>query len=125
MVRLIALTVLELAANAIGLLIAAWLLPGFSISLLGFLIVVAVFTATKFLLGPLLLKLSTRYARELNGGIALITTFVGLWVTTLLTNGLVITGVSTWIMATLIVWLLGVVATLVLPMFVFKKTLSE
>ena len=29
MVRLIAVTVLELVANAIGLLVAKWLLPGF------------------------------------------------------------------------------------------------
>ena len=125
MVRLIAVTALELAANAIGLLIAAWLLPGFSISPLGFVIVVALFTAAKFILGPLLFKLSFQYVRALNGGVALVTTLVGLWVTTLLTDGLVITGFTTWVLATLIVWLLGVVAAVVLPMFLFKQVLSD
>jgi hypothetical protein len=37
MVRLIALTVVELVANAIGLLVAKWMLPGFVITASGFL----------------------------------------------------------------------------------------
>ncbi|MBL8580647.1 MAG: phage holin family protein [Rhizobiaceae bacterium] len=125
MMRLIAVTVLELAANAIGLLIAAWLLPAFQISPLGFVVVVALFTAAKFILGPLLFKLSFKYVRALNGGVALVTTLAGLWVTTWLTNGLVITGFNTWVLSTLIVWLSGVLATLVLPLFLFKQVLSN
>lgn len=125
MMRLIAVTVLELVANAIGLLIAAWLLPDFQISAMGFVVVVALFTAAKFILGPLLFKLSFKYVRALNGGVALVTTLAGLWVTTWLTNGLVITGFSTWVLATLIVWLCGVLAILVLPLFLFKQALSR
>lgn len=111
-------------ANAIGLLAAKWLLPGFAINLPSFLIVVAIFTAARFVLAPLIFKLSFRYTRVLTGGIALVTTFVGLFVTTLLTDGLVITGFSTWVLATLIVWLFGVVAVLVLPLVIFKKVLA-
>ena len=90
MVRLFALTVVELVANAIGLLAAAWLLPGFTISVSGFILVVAIFTAVRFILAPLIFKLSFKYARAITGGIALVTTFVGLLVTTWLTSGLVI-----------------------------------
>lgn len=124
MVRLFASTVVELLANCIGLLVAKWLLPGFSINLTSFLVVVAIFTAVRVILAPLIFKLSMRYARVLTGGIALVTTFAGLFVTTLLTDGLVITGLSTWVLATLIVWLFGVIASLVLPLVVFKKTLA-
>ena len=125
MVRLIAVTVVELVANAIGLLVAKWLLPGFAITPSGFLWVIAVFTAARFILAPLIFKLSFKYVRALTGGIALVTTFVGLLVTTWLTDGLTITGFSTWVIATLVVWLFGVIAILVLPLVIFKKTLAQ
>ncbi len=63
--------------------------------------------------------------RAITGGIALVTTFFGLLVTTWLTAGLQITGFSTWVLATLIVWLFGVAAVLVLPMLIFKKALAQ
>jgi hypothetical protein len=58
MVRLFARTVVELVANAIGLIVAAWLLPGFAIDLPSFVIVVAIFTAVRYVLAPLVFKLS-------------------------------------------------------------------
>lgn len=124
MVRLMARMVVELVANAIGLVVAAWLLPGFSLSVMSFFVVVAVFTAARFILAPLVFKLSFTYARALTGGIALVTTLVGLLVTTWLTDGIVITGATTWVVATLIVWLFGVVAILLLPLVIFKKALA-
>jgi hypothetical protein len=124
MVRLIALTVVELVANAIGLLAAAWLLPGFGINVSSFIVTVAIFTAVRFILAPLIFKLAFTHARAITGGIALVTTFVGLLVTTWLTGGLVIEGAGTWLFATLIVWLFGVVAVLVLPLVIFKKALA-
>ncbi len=125
MVRLVALTVMELVASAVGLIVAAWMLPGVGLNLSGFLVAVAVFTAAKVILGPLIFKVSFRHARALTGGIALVTTFVGLLVTTWLTNGLTIAGVSNWLFATLVVWLFSVIATLVLPLVIFKKALAE
>jgi hypothetical protein len=124
MLRLMATIALELMANAVGLLVTASLLPGFSINILGFAVVLAIFTAAKFVLGPLLTKLSWRYVRALNGGVALVTTFVGLLITSLTTNGLVIRGIDTWLYSTLIVWLCGVLAALILPLFLFKKVLT-
>ena len=125
MLRLIASTVLELLANAIGLLVAYLILqPAFTIDAVSFVIVVAIFTAVRFILAPLIFKLSMRYARVLTGGISLVTIFVSLLVTTFLSSGLVITGVSTWILATLIIWVFGVVAMLLLPLVIFKKTLG-
>jgi hypothetical protein len=105
--------------------VAKWLLPGFVISATGFLWVIVIFTAARFILAPLIFKLSFRYVRAITGGIALVTTFVGLLVTTWLTDGLTITGFSTWVIATLVVWLFGVIAVLVLPLVVFKKVLAQ
>jgi hypothetical protein len=125
MARLLARTVIELVASAIGLIVAAWLLDGVTLNASGFLVAVAVFTAAKVILGPLVFKLSFKYARALTGGIALVTTFVGLLITTWLTSGLTITGASSWVMATIVVWLFTVIAILLLPMVIFKKLLAS
>ena len=123
--ELIASTVLELLANAIGLLVAYLILrPDFTIDAVSFIIVVAIFTVARFILAPLIFKLSMRYARALTGGISLVVIFISLLVTSLLSSGLVITGVSTWVLATLIIWVFGVVAMLLLPLVIFKKTLA-
>jgi hypothetical protein len=125
MLRLIARIVLELLANAIGLAAAYWILrPDFTIDLLGFLMVVGIFSVVRFILAPLVMKLSLLYARALLGSCALVTIFVALLVTSLLSNHLTITGTTTWVIATLIVWLFGMVAALLLPLVIFKKTLA-
>jgi putative membrane protein len=125
MLLLIARIVLELLANAVGLAAAYWLLrPDFTIDLVGFVIVVAIFSAVRFILAPLMMKLSFLYVRVLMGGCALVTIFVALLVTSFFSSHLTITGATTWVFATLIVWLCGVVASLLLPLIIFKKTLS-
>lgn len=126
MVRIIALTVIELMASAVGILVASWLLrPEFSLTSSGFLWAIVVFTAARFILAPLIFKLSFKHARAITGGIALVTTFVSLLVTTWLSDGLQISGITTWVLATLLVWLFGVVAVLVMPLIIFKKTLAK
>ncbi len=125
MLRLLATTVIELLANAVGLLVAKYFLPDFSITWTSFFVVVAIFTAVRFILAPLIFKLSFRYVRALTGGIGLVTTLAGLLVTSWLTDGLVISGLTTWVIATLLVWLFGVIAAVVLPLFLFKKALAS
>jgi hypothetical protein len=53
-----------------------------------------------------------------------VTILVALLITSLLSSHLTITGVTTWVFATLIVWLFGVLAMLLLPLVIFKKTLA-
>jgi hypothetical protein len=43
----------------------------------------------------------------------------------LITDGLRITGIGTWVMATLITWLATVVGSLILPRFLFKEVLGS
>ena len=123
--RLLAQTAMSLLANALALLAASILLTGFSINGLAFVVAVCIFTASTVILEPLITKIARQNAPYLLGGIALVTTFVGLLVTTLVTDGLSITGIANWIVATLIIWLATVVASLVLPLFLFKEVLGN
>jgi uncharacterized membrane protein YvlD (DUF360 family) len=116
---------LSLLANALALLVASVLLTGFAINGLAFVVAVCIFTASTTILEPLITKIATQNAPYLLGGIALVTTFVGLLVTTLITDGLRIMGIGTWVMATLITWLATVVGSLILPRFLFKEVLGS
>lgn len=125
MLRFLATTVLTLLGNALGLIIASWLLEGFNLSVAGFLWSVLFFTIAQLILTPFVLSMSLRYLPALRGGIALVTTLVVLWLTTLFTSGVEIRDLTAWILAPLIIWLTTVLAGVVLPLFLFKKTLSN
>ena len=125
MLKFFARTALSLLANALALLVASVLLTGFSINGLAFVVAVCIFTASTTILEPLITKIATQNAPYLLGGIALVTTFVGLLVTTIITDGLSIMGIGTWVMATLITWLATVVGSLILPRFLFKEVLGS
>ena len=109
-----------LAGNAIGLLLAVALLSGFAIRPVSFIVVVIVFTVVQVVAEPLILKIGEKKAPALKGGIALIVTFVGLLVTDLVTAGLTVGGLSNLLAATLLVWLGALIASVVLPIYVFK-----
>lgn len=125
MVRFLASTTLHLLANALGLLVASWVLPGLHVEATGFIVSVLFFTAVEVLLGPFVMKMAVQYIPALRGAIALVTTFVGLLLTSLFTDGLVIDDAVTWILAPFIVWGFVLVAAILLPMVLFKKVLSD
>lgn len=125
MIRFLARLALTLLGNAIGLLVAALLLPGFHISPIGFVFSVLFFTGVELLLEPFILSMAIKYIPALRGGIALVTTLVGLLLTTIFTSGLSIDNLTTWLLAPLVIWLAVVVAGIVLPLFLFKKILGE
>lgn len=110
-----------LAGNAIGLLLAALLLDGFSIAPLSFIFVVAIFSLIQVVAGPLINKLSEKNLPALQGGVALVVIFVGLLVTEMLTSGLVIGDMTNLLLATLLVWIGALIAGIVLPIYVFKE----
>lgn len=125
MIRFLARTALTLLANAVGLIIVALVLPGFHINLLGFVVSVLFFTGVEILLEPFVLKMAVKYLPALRGGIALVTTLVGLVLTVIFTGGLRIDDITTWVLAPMIIWLAVILANIVLPMFMFKKILQE
>jgi putative membrane protein len=60
----------------------------------------------------------------LRGGVTLVTTFVGLLITTWLSSGLKVDGATTWVLTTLIVWLAALLADVILPVFLVKKAIN-
>lgn len=125
MLRILASTCLYVIGNAVGLLVAAAVLPGFTIDLWSLTAVAVVFTVIVVVATPLLVKISLKNVPQMAGGVALVATLVGLIGAAMLSDGLTITGLSTWILAPLIVWLTSLIAGLVLPLFLFKKVLEK
>ena len=125
MVRLLARTALTLVANAVGLLVSSFVVKGFSVNGFSFVVAVLFFSASTIVLGPLIIKITMQNANYLMGGIALVTTFVGLLLTTVFTDGLSINGLSAWLASTFIVWVFSVLANVLLPLVLFKKILSD
>ena len=125
MIRMLIRIGIHLLANAVGLIVAAWILSGMEIDGAAFVIAVVIFTAVEVVADPLITKIAIRSVPALRGGVALVTTFIGLLITTWLSSGLQISGVQTWVLATLIVWLAALVATLILPVFLVKTAVDE
>lgn len=113
---------LYLAANAIGLLAATLLVSGFTVDFLSFVIVVVVFSVILVVLRPLIEKLAKDKVAALQGGIALITTYVGLFATNLLLPGLSTGGMINLLIATLVVWLGTMIASIILPSLLGQST---
>jgi hypothetical protein len=113
-----------LGSSAIGLVIAAWLIKGVSLSVYGFVVAVVVFSVAQAILAPFIAKMAKRYASALLGGIGLVSTLVALLLASLFSNGLRISGVGSWIGATVVVWLVSALATILLPMLLLKKKID-
>lgn len=125
MLRFLATIVLTLLGNALGLLVTSWILPGFNLSVQGFIWSVVFFTIAQIILAPFIFKMAVDYMPAFRGGVALVTILVVLMLTTLFTGGLTIEGIMPWIVAPLIIWLTTIIAGVVLPLFLFKKTLGK
>ncbi len=121
MVRLLLRILAALIANGVGLVVAAALLDDMSLESDGFLIAVGVFTLVNVLTLPLIQKQAITQSSALMGSTALVATLIALVVTTIVSDGLTIDGLSTWLLATVIVWGASLVGALLLPLFVFKS----
>jgi uncharacterized membrane protein YvlD (DUF360 family) len=124
-VRLIFRTIIALAANAVGLIVAAAVLDDMHLDAVGFVVAVVIFTVVFALLQPFLLVQLRRSAPAAIGGIGLIATLVSLIITDLVSDGFTIDGAVTWLLAAVIVWAAAVLATFILPFLGLKKFLEE
>ncbi|MED5813021.1 phage holin family protein [Mycolicibacterium sp. 050232] len=125
MIRFLLRIAIFLGSSALGLLVAAWLVPGVSVSAWGFITAVVIFAVAQAILSPFFLKMASRYASAFLGGIGLISTLVALILASVLTRGLSISGIGSWIAATVVVWLVTAVATVVLPALFLKKKVAS
>jgi putative membrane protein len=125
MIRLLIATGIQLLANAVGLLVAASVLDDMEVSGTAFVIAVIVFTVVYALAQPFLTQVAMSRVPALRGGVALVATLVGLVVTAALSDGLSISGLTTWFLATVIVWLVALVGVLLLPLVLVKRSVQD
>ena len=108
--RLIIGWLLGLAGNAVGLILAALILPDdmFSIELfsLSFFWAVLIFAIVSAFFTFIVFKFLMRNAGSIVALTGLISTFLALLITSLISDGLSISGMG-WVWGTLIVWICG------------------
>jgi len=125
MIRLFFRTVVLLLANAVGLIVASLVLDGFHLNASGFIIAVVIFTVVLALMLPFLASQLRRRGSSALGGVALLATLASLIITDLIGDGFKISGVGTWLAATVIVWAAALVAAFILPFLGLKKYLEN
>lgn len=107
--------VVVLGSWAIGLLVAAWVVPEVSLSVSGYIVAVVVFSLVHAILSVFIVKLPHEWASLLLGGTGLVLTIVALRLASVLTDGLTIRGGASWVAATVVVWLVTTVGAISLP----------
>ena len=125
MIRLIVRTLIALVANAVGLIVAAVVLDDMHMNVGSFFVAVLIFTVVAALLQPFLAVQFRRSAPGALGGVALVATFASLIITDFLSDGFEIDGVTTWIAATVIVWVAALLAAFILPFLGLKRFLEN
>lgn len=124
MIRLLIRAGIFIGTAALGLLGASLLLDDVHLSFSGFLVAVAVFALAQSILAPFIFNLARQFAPAMLGGIGLVSTFVALLIASFFPGGLRISGVTTWILATLVVWIVTAFGAWLLPL-VFLKNRAE
>lgn len=121
MIRFLIRTAIFLGAAAVGIIVAASILEDVTITASGFLVVVAIYAVVQSVISPFLARVAAKNATAFLGGIGLVATLIALIVASWFGDALEITGgVTTWILATLIVWLITALATLLIPFILVK-----
>ncbi|WP_264030887.1 phage holin family protein [Cellulosimicrobium sp. SH8] len=107
MIRFLLSFAINVVLAAVGLLVASSLFDGVTVHASGFVVAVLIFAVAQAILAPFVFNVARKYASAILGGIGLVSTFLALWVATLIGDGLEISGASTWIGVTVVVWLIG------------------
>ena len=121
MIRMMINLAINLATAAIGLLLAAWLIPGVTLQVGGFVLAVVIYTVAAAVFGPFVFNMARKYASALLGGIGLVSTLLALWIATLVPGGLTINGFTAWAGTVLLVWLVTSLGGWFLVWWVFKR----
>jgi uncharacterized membrane protein YvlD (DUF360 family) len=121
MIRMLIRVAVALLGAAIGFVVAAVVLDDMRLTGAAFLIAVVIFVVLTAVLQPLIEKIGDERAWIISAGSALITTLVALLLTDLLSDGLSIDGIVTWILAALIVWPCTALASWILSRMFIKN----
>ncbi len=125
MVRFLVRTLVMVLANAVGLAVAAVVLDGMKIDATSFIEAIVIFTVAFALMTPFMANQLRKRQSSALGGVALIATLIALIITDLISDGLTIDGIGTWVAATVIVWVASLLAAFILPYLGLKKYMEE
>ncbi len=81
----------------------------------GFIVAVVVFAVAQAIMSLSIFKLPHQYASLLLGGTGLALTIVALFLASVLTRGVTIDGMASWLAATVVVWLVTTIGAITLP----------
>jgi hypothetical protein len=124
MIRLLIRIGIALLGAAIGLLIAAVVLDDMALNGAAFVLAIVIFVVLTAVLQPFVERIGEEHVSIIGTFSSLITTFLALLITDLVSDGLTISGAVTWVLATLIVWASTALATWILVRM-FIKDLRE
>ncbi|MDO5753716.1 phage holin family protein [Arthrobacter sp.] len=113
----------QLASSAVALILAALILPRFSLGFGGFITAVIVFTIAQLLLEGFVRKLANKHTPALAGAASLVSTWLALVIANLPSGGIRIHGLLTWIVAAVLVWAITGLCAAASTKYVTKKAL--
>ena len=125
MLRFLVRLAIYLGTAALALFIASLILPGFRLSVSGFLIAIGVFALAQSILTPFIVNMARKYAPAVLGGIGLVSTFVALLIASFFPGGITLTGIDTWVLASLSVWLVTALGGWLLPLLLLRGRLAD
>ncbi|CCH77569.1 conserved membrane hypothetical protein [Nostocoides japonicum T1-X7] len=125
MIRFLTHTVVNIITSAIALLVAAWLVDGVTLRAGGFVVAVLVFVVANAILAPFVFNMARQYASAVLGGIGLVSTLLALFVATLFSGGLSISGVTAWVVTPLLVWIITALGGWILLGWWTKRKVKE
>ncbi|GII98472.1 superfamily IV 4 TMS phage holin [Sediminihabitans luteus] len=134
MIKFLIRTAIFLLAAAIGILLTDWIFSIFDLETfdinwsnpLAFVLAVLIFGAAQGILSPFIAKVARNNAPALLGAVGLVTTYISLLIAWLIaSDGLDIGGWQGWIIGPLVVWLVSMLATLLLPIFLVKEGVEK
>ncbi len=124
MIRFLIHVAISITSSALALLMCSWILEGFTFTWEGFLLAILVFTLSQAILAPFAFNIARKYANGLLGAIGLVSTLLALIVTSFFPGGLHISGISTWILASLVTWIVTSLGVWLIPLIFIKKKSS-
>ncbi|WP_296666314.1 phage holin family protein [Demequina sp.] len=125
MVRFLINALIFLGSAALGLWVTSLIVDGFEINFTGLLIATVIFAVLQSLLSPFIFKMTTKYASAFTGGVGLVSTFVSLLITSIITSDLTIDGATAWIASVVLVWLITALATWLLPLIFLRNQIEK
>lgn len=116
MIRLLIRALVYFGSAAIGIIVTALVLDGVTVEATGFVTAVVVYAVLQTVLTPFVTRVAMKNATAVLGGTGLVAAFLALVIAVALGDSLSITGgVGTWLAATVLVWVVTTLATILLP----------